>query len=62
MEEIDLGNGNVRQVVSGLAKFYSPEDLTVNVSKNLIYLKLNNWLLLFYVTNNVFFCRIGRLC
>ncbi|CAA7392936.1 unnamed protein product [Spirodela intermedia] len=27
MEEIDLGDGNVRQVVSGLAKYYSPEDL-----------------------------------
>ncbi|XP_042416756.1 aminoacyl tRNA synthase complex-interacting multifunctional protein 1-like [Zingiber officinale] len=27
VEEIDLGDGNLRQVVSGLAKFYSPEDL-----------------------------------
>lgn len=28
VEEIDLGDGNQRQVVSGLAKYYSPEDLT----------------------------------
>ncbi|CAL4973402.1 unnamed protein product [Urochloa decumbens] len=28
VEEIDLGDGNVRQVVSGLAKYCSPEDLT----------------------------------
>ncbi|XP_052156463.1 uncharacterized protein LOC127774254 isoform X1 [Oryza glaberrima] len=27
VEEIDLGDGNVRQVVSGLAKFFSPEEL-----------------------------------
>ncbi|CAL9071416.1 methionine--tRNA ligase, cytoplasmic isoform X1 [Musa acuminata AAA Group] len=27
VEEIDLGDGSLRQVVSGLAKFYSPEDL-----------------------------------
>ncbi|XP_047060068.1 aminoacyl tRNA synthase complex-interacting multifunctional protein 1 [Lolium rigidum] len=27
VEEIDLGAGNVRQVVSGLAKFFSPEEL-----------------------------------
>ncbi|XP_078446667.1 nucleic acid-binding, OB-fold-like protein isoform X2 [Wolffia australiana] len=27
VEEIDLGDGNIRQVVSGLAKFYSPDDL-----------------------------------
>jgi hypothetical protein len=29
VEEIDLGNGNVRQVVSGLAKFFSPEEIVV---------------------------------
>lgn len=29
VEEIDLGDGNVRQVVSGLAKYCNPEDLTV---------------------------------
>ncbi|RLN22000.1 tRNA-aminoacylation cofactor ARC1 [Panicum miliaceum] len=28
VEEIDLGDGNVRQVVSGLAKYCSPDDLT----------------------------------
>ncbi|TVU36649.1 hypothetical protein EJB05_18591 [Eragrostis curvula] len=28
VEEIDLGDGNVRQVVSGLAKYCSPEELT----------------------------------
>lgn len=28
VEEIDLGNGNLRQVVSGLAKYCTPEDLT----------------------------------
>nr|CAB3478691.1 unnamed protein product [Digitaria exilis] len=28
VEEIDLGEGNVRQVVSGLAKYCSPDDLT----------------------------------
>lgn len=28
VEEIDLGDGSSRQVVSGLAKYYSPEDLT----------------------------------
>ncbi|KAK1286015.1 putative methionine--tRNA ligase [Acorus calamus] len=28
VEEINLGNGNVRQVVSGLAKFCSPDELT----------------------------------
>lgn len=28
VEEIDLGDGNNRQVVSGLAKYYSPEGLT----------------------------------
>ncbi|XP_062181207.1 methionine--tRNA ligase, cytoplasmic-like [Phragmites australis] len=27
VEEIDLGDGNVRQVVSGLAKYYSPDEL-----------------------------------
>ncbi|VAH65459.1 unnamed protein product [Triticum turgidum subsp. durum] len=27
VEEIDLGDGNVRQVVSGLAKFFSPDEL-----------------------------------
>uniref|UniRef100_A0A0D9V786 tRNA-binding domain-containing protein n=1 Tax=Leersia perrieri TaxID=77586 RepID=A0A0D9V786_9ORYZ len=27
VEEIDLGDGNVRQVVSGLAKYFSPEEL-----------------------------------
>ncbi|XP_010232494.1 aminoacyl tRNA synthase complex-interacting multifunctional protein 1 [Brachypodium distachyon] len=27
VEEIDLGDGNVRQVVSGLAKFFNPDDL-----------------------------------
>ncbi|XP_020584403.1 tRNA-aminoacylation cofactor arc1 isoform X1 [Phalaenopsis equestris] len=27
VEEIDLGDGNQRQVVSGLAKYYSPDDL-----------------------------------
>jgi len=27
VEEIDLGDGNVRQVVSGLAKFFSPDDI-----------------------------------
>ncbi|EAY76306.1 hypothetical protein OsI_04241 [Oryza sativa Indica Group] len=27
VEEIDLGDGNVHQVVSGLAKFFSPEEL-----------------------------------
>uniref|UniRef100_A0A1D1Z7W7 Putative methionine--tRNA ligase n=1 Tax=Anthurium amnicola TaxID=1678845 RepID=A0A1D1Z7W7_9ARAE len=27
VEEIDLGDGNIRQVVSGLAKYYSPDDL-----------------------------------
>jgi hypothetical protein len=30
VEEIDLGDGNVRQVVSGLAKYCSPDDLTVS--------------------------------
>lgn len=29
VEEIDVGEGKVRQVVSGLAKFCSPDDLTV---------------------------------
>ncbi|CAI0552313.1 unnamed protein product [Linum tenue] len=28
VEEIDVGEGKVRQVVSGLAKYYSPEQLT----------------------------------
>ncbi|KAJ0975478.1 hypothetical protein J5N97_017443 [Dioscorea zingiberensis] len=28
VEEIDLGDGNLRQVVSGLAKYYGPEELT----------------------------------
>ncbi|XP_066312797.1 uncharacterized protein [Miscanthus floridulus] len=28
VEEIDLGDGNMRQVVSGLAKYCSPDDLT----------------------------------
>ncbi|XXG85994.1 hypothetical protein AAC387_Pa11g0988 [Persea americana] len=28
VEEIDLGNGNVRQVVSGLAKYCTPEEMT----------------------------------
>ncbi|OAY84299.1 probable methionine--tRNA ligase isoform X2 [Ananas comosus] len=28
VEEIDVGEGNIRQVVSGLAKFCSPEELT----------------------------------
>lgn len=27
VEEIDIGEGNLRQVVSGLAKYYSPDDL-----------------------------------
>uniref|UniRef100_A0ACD5W014 Uncharacterized protein n=1 Tax=Avena sativa TaxID=4498 RepID=A0ACD5W014_AVESA len=27
VEEIDLGDGNVRQVVSGLAKFFSPDEI-----------------------------------
>ncbi|MQL85239.1 hypothetical protein Taro_017751 [Colocasia esculenta] len=27
VEEIDLGDGNIRQVVSGLAKYYSPDDI-----------------------------------
>ncbi|ERN04169.1 probable methionine--tRNA ligase isoform X2 [Amborella trichopoda] len=27
VEEIDMGDGSLRQVVSGLAKYYSPEDL-----------------------------------
>ncbi|KAG8054947.1 hypothetical protein GUJ93_ZPchr0001g32868 [Zizania palustris] len=27
VEEIDLGDGNMRQVVSGLAKYFSPDDL-----------------------------------
>lgn len=29
VEEIDVGEGKVRQVVSGLAKFCSPDDLAV---------------------------------
>ncbi|KAJ6806388.1 aminoacyl tRNA synthase complex-interacting multifunctional protein 1 [Iris pallida] len=28
VEEIDIGDGNLRQVVSGLAKYYSPDELT----------------------------------
>lgn len=31
VEEIDVGEGKVRQVVSGLAKFCSPDDLAVIV-------------------------------
>lgn len=32
VEEIDLGDGNLRQVVSGLAKFCSPDDLLVSTN------------------------------
>uniref|UniRef100_A0A0E0JQD6 tRNA-binding domain-containing protein n=1 Tax=Oryza punctata TaxID=4537 RepID=A0A0E0JQD6_ORYPU len=34
VEEIDLGGGNVRQVVSGLAKYFSPEELVVLCASN----------------------------
>lgn len=35
-----MGNGNVRQVVSGLAKYCTPEEMTVGLLKLLTLLSL----------------------
>lgn len=41
-----MGGGNVRQVVSGLAKYFSPEDLVVRTSLSLMAFSLSSFSIL----------------
>ncbi|KAA3481271.1 aminoacyl tRNA synthase complex-interacting multifunctional protein 1 isoform X1 [Gossypium australe] len=58
VEEIDVGEAKVRQVVSGLAKYCSPEDLTVFLSKlAVMQFRSEAYILMFSM---IFACAVAR--